>query len=216
MCARIRHSDRGLLDMDPPITAIVYSDGPRFEAFLREATTAMAADGLRLAGLVHRNQPRPDRLRCDMYLEDLATGSLHRISDDRGRHARGCILNLERLLRACEVAEAALSEQSDVLVLCKYGKAEMAGGGFRSLIVKAIEISVPVLIGVPSVNLDAFHDFAAGMAHEIELSQLTATPRFGFDPSAIPPPSGRRIDDRDIAGSSTGSWRADGKPVLVK
>ncbi|UDL90762.1 DUF2478 domain-containing protein [Mesorhizobium sp. PAMC28654] len=97
-----------------PITAIVYSDGPQFEAFLQEFTTAMAEQGLQLAGLIQRSEPKPGRVKCDMYLRDLATGELHGISDDRGPHARGCVLNADRLLRACTTAEVQLSSQTDL------------------------------------------------------------------------------------------------------
>lgn len=155
-----------------PIAAIVYSDGVQFEAFLQEVTAVMADDGMRLAGLIQRSQPKPDRLKCDMHLLDLATGVLHGISDDRGPHARGCVLNADRLLRACSIAEAGLSGQTDLLVLCKFGKAEVEGGGFRALIAKALELSVPVLIGVPLVNLPPFREFSGGFARVIGLSEL--------------------------------------------
>jgi len=157
-----------------PITAIVYSSGSEFESILLDLTTTMAEQGMRLAGLVQRSQPKPDRVKCDMYLQDLATGEHRRISDDRGPHARGCVLNTDRLLRACEAAQTGLSAQTDLLVLCKFGKAEVEGGGFRSLMAKALELSVPVLIGVPFINLSAFREFAAGLAQEIEMSQFSS------------------------------------------
>lgn len=81
-------------------------------------------------------------------------------------------MNTDRLHRACTVAEAQLSSQTALLVLCKFGKAEVEGGGFRSLIAKALELSVPVLIGVPLINLLPFREFSGGLAQEIELSQL--------------------------------------------
>ena len=157
---------------DGPITAIVYSNGSEFEAFLREMTATMIERGMRLAGLVQLSEKKPDRVKCDMHLRDLATGKLHHISDDRGPHARGCVLNTDRLLRACEAAEAELSGQTDLLVLCKFGKTEVEGGGFRTLIAKALELSVPVLIGVPFINLLPFREFSAGLEREIELSDL--------------------------------------------
>ena len=159
-------------DRNYPIIAIVYSDGAQFEAFLQEITAVMADRGMRLAGLIQRSQPKPDRLKCDMHLLDLATGEFHGISDDRGPLARGCDLNTDRLLSACEMAEAGLSGQTDLLVLCKFGKAEVEGGGFRALIAKALELSVPVLIGVPLVNLMPFREFSGGFARVIELSDL--------------------------------------------
>jgi hypothetical protein len=160
-----------------PITAIVYSNGPDFEAFLQGATAAMAAAGIQLAGLIQRSRPRPDRAKCDLYLQNLATGELHGISEDRGPLARGCVLDTDRLLGACEAAMATLSSQVDHLVLCKFGKSEAEGGGFRTLIARAFELSVPVLIGVPVVNLAPFREFSAGLAREIELSGLGSDPR---------------------------------------
>lgn len=123
-----------------PITAIVYSDGSQFETFLQEVTAAMADGGMRLAGLVQHSRPNPHRVKCDMHLEDLATGKLYAISDDRGPHARGCVLNTDRLLQACQAAQAGLSSRTDLLVLCKFGKTEVEGGGFRTLIAKALEL----------------------------------------------------------------------------
>ncbi|MBB3289103.1 MULTISPECIES: DUF2478 domain-containing protein [unclassified Rhizobium] len=159
---------------EPPITAIVYSKGSDFEVFLQEVTVTMADQGVRLAGLVQHSRAKPGRTKCDMYLRDLVTGEVRAISDDRGPHARGCVLNTDRLLSACEAAEAGLSAQTDLLVLCKFGKTEVEGGGFRSLIARALELSVPVLIGVPVINLAPFRDFTAGFAREIELADLAS------------------------------------------
>jgi hypothetical protein len=77
------------------------------------------------AGLIQRSQRKPGRLKCDIHLQDLATGKLQAISEDRGREARRCVLNTDQLLR----------------VLCKFGRTEAQGGGFRGLIAKAIELS---------------------------------------------------------------------------
>jgi len=162
-------------DPRQPITAIVYDDGVAFEAFLEAETTAMAADGLRLAGLIHQSRPNADRRKCDLYVKDLATGEVHGISDDRGPHARGCMLNTDRLLRAGETARGSLSPHIDLLVVCKFGKTEAAGGGLRSLLSAALELSVPVLIGVPAVNLAAFRDFAGELAREVDLPRRAGT-----------------------------------------
>jgi hypothetical protein len=157
-----------------PITAALYSNGSEFETSLHQYVEAMIARGRRLAGLIQHSQPNPDRPKCDMYLRDLSTGQLYPISEDRGPHARGCMLNVDKLLQACAAAEAGVSRETDLLVLCKFGKAEAEGGGVRALIAKAIELSVPVLIGVPIVNLAPFRDFAGGLAREI--SRLADVP----------------------------------------
>lgn len=166
-----------IADPDFPVTAVIYSDGSDFDAFLQEVAATMADQGMRLAGFVQHNRSRPGRTKCDMYLRDLSTGALHGISDDRGPLATGCVLNTGRLLNACEAAAAGLAAETDLLVLSKFGKAEAEGGGFRSLMIRALELSVPVLIGVPLINLAPFRIFAEGLAREVELSDLLSDRR---------------------------------------
>lgn len=156
-----------------PITAIVYRDGASFERFLKTTTDTMTVKGLRIAGLIQESRPNDERRRCDLYLKDLATGEVHGVSEDRGPHARGCMLDTDRLLRAGDAARRSLSSDIDVLVLCKFGKTEVAGGGLRSLIVDALELSVPVLIGVPEANLGPFRAFAGELAREVAMADLS-------------------------------------------
>lgn len=161
-------------DADYPMTAIVYADGGAFERFLQSEVAKLKQRGLRLAGLIQHSRPNEGSRKCDMSLQDLMTGDLYDISEQRGRLATGCVLNTDYLLRACEAAKAGLLQNPDLLVLSKFGKSEVEGGGFRSLITAALDVGVPVVIGVPAVNLAPFREFAGDFAREIELAQLGA------------------------------------------
>jgi hypothetical protein len=166
-----------IFDENHPITAIVYGDGPAFESFLKTTTDALAADGVQLAGLIQESRPNDEHRKCDIYLKDLATGEVHGVSDYRGKDARGCMLDTDRLLRAGHAAERGLSPDTDMLVLCKFGKTEVGGGGLRNLIVSALELSVPVVIGVPEANLEPFRAFVGDLAREVAMSEFaTAEP----------------------------------------
>lgn len=68
------------LQPSAPIVAITYGDGQRVAPVLDRTASYLAAEGYRLAGLVQRNIPRPGRSRCDMFLEELATGCTISIS----------------------------------------------------------------------------------------------------------------------------------------
>jgi hypothetical protein len=74
------------------------------------------------------------------------------------------------MARAMQLAMVALRAAPDLLVLNKFGKTEVEGGGFRTLIAAAIEQAVPVLIGVPYRNIDPWRAFAGELAREIHLS----------------------------------------------
>lgn len=149
-----------------PITAVVYPDRRPPDALLAAVAIKLGAAGVSLAGFVERDLPRPGRSRCDMILEDLATGTRVQISEDRGEQARGCRLQVGELLRAMTSALASLESRPDMLIVNKFGKTEAEGGGFRPLIAAAIEQGTPVLIAVPARNLDAWRRFAGELAVE--------------------------------------------------
>ncbi len=155
-----------------PITAIVYGDGARIAPAIDRIITHLSAQSFRLAGLVRRDVERAGRSRCDMQLEDLATGETTAISQDRGEGARGCRLDVESLLKAVARTDSALAAEPDLMIVNKFGKTEREGGGCRSLIVEAIECGVPVLVAVPRNNLESWRGFVGDLAAEFTLDEM--------------------------------------------
>ena len=151
------------------ILALVYSDSALADSVLREVAARMLEAGLTLAGLVQHNRMRTARSRCDMMLEDLSTGDLVEISEDRGAHARGCILMVDQLLRAMETVRSGLAFAPDLVILNKFGKTESEGRGLRSLIAEVVGSELPLLIAVPFRNLDSWRAFASDFSHEVVL-----------------------------------------------
>ncbi len=160
------------LQAPAPITVIVYGDGARVAPTLDRIVTHLVAKGCRLAGLVQRDIERVGRSRCDMRMDDLATGETVAISQDRGEGARGCRLDVEALLNAVARVRSALSTKPDLVIVNKFGKTECEGGGCRSLIAEAIELNVPVLVAVPLGNLDGWRRFAGDFATEYVLDDM--------------------------------------------
>lgn len=161
---------------DRPITALIYTDSDRADRALRDVALALMERGLHLAGLVQHNQPRPGRSRCDMVLEELSSGELVAISQDRGPHARGCALDLGQLVTAMEVVRAQLGAEPDAVILNKFGKTEAEGGGFRDLIADVLDRGLPLIIAVPWRNLENWRAFAGPLSREVDLD---ASPRAG-------------------------------------
>ena len=142
------------------LTALLYPTGEG--AVIGRIAEAARARGLHVAGMIQKDERRPDRRRCDMSLVDLASGTEIPISQDRGRDARGCRLDHGALEEAAALAMRALCDERlpDLLVLSKFGKREIEGHGFRQIVEKAIELGVPVLVGVGSEHVAGFRDFA--------------------------------------------------------
>jgi hypothetical protein len=133
------------------------------DALLAQAAGRLQAEGWDLAGVVQVNPEVPGR-RCDMDLILLGAEDRFRISQCLGPQARGCRLDPAGLEAAVGRVEAGLALRvPQLLVVNKFGKAEIGGRGFRPVIARALGDEVPVLVGVNRANLDGFQDFAAGL-----------------------------------------------------
>lgn len=155
----------------PGIIALLYTDSDAGDAALREIALRLMERGARLAGLVQHNRPRPGRSRCDMILEDLTSGDLVGIAQDRGPHARGCALDLGQLATAIQTVRAGLALGPDLVILNKFGKTEAEGGGLRPVIAEAVEAGVPLVIAVPWRNIEGWRAFVGDLAREVDLDR---------------------------------------------
>lgn len=131
----------------------------RTDALIAEVAAMLAANGVRLAGTVQSNIERPNRRKCDMDLVILPDGPTVRISEDRGDLARGCTLDTGALEQTVVAVQQRL-EGAQVLIVNKFGKREAEGRGLVPVIADALEVDMPVLIGVNGLNLAAFLAFA--------------------------------------------------------
>lgn len=140
-------------------------DGDR----LLEAITAeLTARGLVLVGVIQTNYVFDPEHRCHMDLTVLGQGPKVRISQERGRHARGCRLDPQALADAVAHVETAMaSGDADLLVINKFGKAELDGSGFREVIGKALMQDLPVLTTISPGHRTAFLDYAGDLATEL-------------------------------------------------
>jgi nucleoside-triphosphatase THEP1 len=152
----------------PLIAAIPYAEGAYPDALLAEFAADLRARGHVLAGVIQHDLTRRDRTRCDMALEDLTSGAIIGLSEDRGPAARGCRIDPNGLAEAEGLIARALAETSpDLLIINKFGKIESEGGGLRMVIAHAVLAAIPVLIGVPQRNLDAWEAFAGPLSERV-------------------------------------------------
>jgi len=157
------------LDWSEPLTALIYDEQADAEGALRAVAAQARGRGLMLGGVLP--EARPSRGgRCDMMLRDLFSGEAIQISDDRGALARGCRLDRDGLARACALILATM-RSCDLVLLNKFGRAEVEGGGFRCVIGDALTLGAPTIIGVPRRNLADWRAFAGDLAHERDLAE---------------------------------------------
>jgi hypothetical protein len=167
-----RAAPRALGEGAKSVAAIVYDDEAYPDALFRQVVDVCRSGGIVTAGVLqHLAFEGADR-RCDVYLEDLSSGYHTRLFENRGSEARGCRLDGAALVEATARIEKSLAGEGvaarpGLLVLNKFGKTEVEGGGMRGLIAKAIEAEIPVVIGVPARNLEAWREFAGEFSLEL-------------------------------------------------
>ncbi len=147
-----------------PICGFIYDEGETAQTLMVRIVDDLRGRNRRIAGAVQYDRRRPGRRHCDMFLENLATGKVVQISEDRGEGASGC--RLDRNAFATIEAELlqTLGARPELLIVNKYGKTEVEGAGLRAVIAQAMALEVPVLVGVPRRNLESWNEFVGEFA----------------------------------------------------
>ena len=146
------------------IAAILYQadEGPAADALLAGLARRLRDRGLKLAGAVQSNVSEPGRSRCDILLEDLASGRVVAASENRGPMASGCRLDAGALEDIVGLSAASLAPETALVIVNKFSKREAEGHGFRPLIEQAVLLDVPVLVAVKPAHLEAWTQFVGG------------------------------------------------------
>lgn len=127
---------------------------------------AFASDGLHLAGTVRVSPADPAGHPCDMDLRVLPDGPVFRISQPLGPGARGCRLD-GGIMEAIAAEVEARLPGADLLIVNKFGNQEAQGRGLCPAILRAMELEIPILVGVNAMNAPGFHAFSDGVAEAL-------------------------------------------------
>jgi len=146
------------------VAAIPYEagEGEAVDALLRALAAEMRAKGLKLAGAVQWNEAKPGQTRCDMVLEDLATGTRYDVSASQRGDEKACRLNSHALEDVAGVVASSIGPGLDLVVLNRFGKQEAAKGGFRAVIEAAIANEIPVITAFNSAHGTLWQQFTGG------------------------------------------------------
>ena len=150
------------------ILALVYADGLEADRFIADLGYRLRDAGVAVAGIVQHNTFVRDRAKCNMEVEELASGTVLQLSEDRGMAARGCRLDRGALSEAAALLAASLGSGPEILILNKFGKIEAEGRGLRDALAEAVALGIPIVVGVPYRNLDQWRAFADSLAEECE------------------------------------------------
>lgn len=144
----------------PSLAAILYPPETDVDALLAGAARAAAAAGARVGGVVQTR----DAEGCQgMALVDLDGGGARSIAQNLGPLSISCKLDTSVMADIAADLERQLDAGLDLLVVSRFGKAEIEGGGLRSLFGRAMLAGTPLLTAVRQQNAEAWDAFHGGL-----------------------------------------------------
>jgi hypothetical protein len=149
------------------LVTIVYANEAYPQSTFERLVESCRGRGLRVAGVLQHPVCSDAAGHCDVVLEELTTGLRTDLFEDRGSGARGCRLDVAALAKVNAQVARSLDSDPEILILNKFGKVEAEGRGLLDLVAIAVDRGIPVVIGVPIRNLEAWRNFAGGMSVEL-------------------------------------------------
>ena len=140
------------------LAAIAYDGDARPDALLSAFAAQIVARGRKPTGLIQTNGSSGA-----LSVQLLPSAEPIVIGESRGPGARGCILDVGRLLDAGMRISEALKAGADVLIVNRFGKQEAEGKGLLFLIEEAMAQNIPVVIAVAQARWDSWMAFSQGM-----------------------------------------------------
>jgi hypothetical protein len=159
----------------PALVAIVYATEAYPQSTFERIVEDCRRRGLRVAGVLQHPVCSEAAGHCDVALEELTTGLRTDLFEDRGPGASGCRLDEAALAEVNGQVAHSLDADAELLILNKFGKVEAEGRGLLDLVAMAVDRGIPVVIGVPFRNLEAWRHFAGGMSVEFSSDPLEVT-----------------------------------------
>ncbi|WP_075995916.1 DUF2478 domain-containing protein [Salaquimonas pukyongi] len=145
-----------------PIAAIRFGDEDAIDDILEDVARRMQDRGSRVDGFLQRETAGEGGCCATMHLESMDGQTIGTISQNLGRHSRGCRLDPAALAALCGPLITRLDVGCDLLIINRFGKGESLGAGFRSAIEHAFLRGIPVLTAVRKTYLEAWMAFTNG------------------------------------------------------
>lgn len=157
------------------LAAIPYDagQGEAVDALLRDIAVRLRQEGRRVAGAVQWNEPRSGDSRCDMVLENLATGERFDVSAAQQGDPSACRLNSYALEHVAGLIADTIKPGVDLVVLNRFGKQEAARGGFRAAIEAAITNDLPVITALNRAHTGLWQHFSGGESTYLDPAQAS-------------------------------------------
>lgn len=154
------------------LAGIAFQPKDPIDDLLAGIAETMAASGKSVAGYVQKRRKDAD---CGtlVHVRNLRTGDEMPITKNRGKMAKGCKLDGDALSTLAEQLANDIEAGSDILIIARFGRSEADGRGLRDVISRALDLEIPVLVGVRDEYHDAWEEFHGGYATALAFDETT-------------------------------------------
>lgn len=185
--------------------------GEAADAVLRDVANNLRSRGYRLAGTVQWNAPPEAESRCEMELEDLATGRRYSTAVKGPRQAQACRLDSSALEDVAGLVASSIAAGLDLVIINRFGKQEISGAGFRAIIEAAVANEVPVLTALNWTYAKDWQAFAGDVSTILE-PELVSVQAWCDDALQVILRAARR--DKEIIHARTHGMDSAGTPAV--
>lgn len=144
------------------LAALVYDDGIAIDRLMVDFAHTLTQAGRRVGGIAQL-PPGPATEPGQVDLIDLMSGEIRPLKQRLGPGAASCTLDGGALAAASTGIRRAVAARVDLVVISKFSKQEIAGGGFRAEFAAAVEAGLPVLTSVKRSQIGGWLAFTGGL-----------------------------------------------------
>jgi hypothetical protein len=149
---------------------LVYQAHEKPDDLLHDFAAGLAVQGHRVVGLV---QLAHHCKGAELSAMMVHSGERPQLFQDLGTGAKGCKLDVDRLVRAGAQIADEVSLGADLLIINRFGKHEQEGKGLLFLIEHALGLDIPVLIAVPDTRFSHWINFSSGMSVKLRCDRAS-------------------------------------------
>jgi nucleoside-triphosphatase THEP1 len=152
------------------LAGIAFQPKHPIDDLLAGIADTMLANGKSVAGYVQKRRKDAD---CGtlVHVRNLRSGDEMPITKNRGKMAKGCKLDGDALSTLAAQLARDIEAGSDILIIARFGRSEADGHGLRDVISRAMELEIPILVGVRDEYHDAWDAFHGGYADALALDE---------------------------------------------
>jgi hypothetical protein len=152
------------------MAALVTPGGRDLDDLMARVARTLRAEGLAVGGVVQSTACSGD-VCGQMLLTDIETGLVVNLTQNLGKLATACHLDSSALAGICGSLERQVEAGLDLVLLNRFGKAEIEGHGLRGVLEKAVMTETSVLLTVRPDYADAWRDYHGGLADDLPIDE---------------------------------------------